>query len=177
MKELNYYANMLLNGEIHYKDSKDAVKVNDCNLKGYSLELAVKDYYGLPLEISRSRQNDIIFYDADDRKHFMEVKSNSSPIDGVLGRSSFISYAAFVNLDATLAEQVGYVMKLKTFMDIGMTLGHIKSGTTKGGTVEVEYKTQTVYNNTKSEFHGKKWFKLEAEYVRKGGISFEDWFI
>lgn len=177
MKTLNYYANKLANGEIYYKGTKETVKPNDCNLRGYALELAVKDYYGLELSICREHANDVVFRDEDDRRHFMEVKSNSSPIDGVLNRSSVISYAFFINLDATLAEQNGYVMPLKKFMDIGMSLGHIKSGTVKGGSVHVEYKTQTVYNYSKMEFHGKKAFKLADAYVQAGAVSFEDWFI
>lgn len=180
MPKLSIYADMLNSGKIFYAGARkddNPVKPNDCNIRGLALELAVRDYFDLPLVIGTQRQNDIVFRDEDDRRHFMEVKSNSSPLDGILNRSSMISYAFFVDLDRPLNEQMGYVLKLKKFMDIGLSLGHIKSGTTKGGEVAVEYKTQTVYNYSKMEFHGKKAFKLAEAYAQAGAQSFEEFFI
>lgn len=176
-RKLSEYAEMLNRGEVCYKGTKTIVEPNSCNLRGFALELAVADYYGQPLEISNVGQMDIIFYDEEGRKHFMEVKSNSSPLDGVLNRSKYISYVPFVDLDGTLSEQIGYVIKLKKFFDIGMSNGHIKPGTTRGGAYTVEYKTQTVYNYSKMAFHGKKWFKLAELYAQNGGLRFDEWYI
>lgn len=177
MKPLQTYAEMLQAGKINYSNSKTVVKPNDCNIYGLALELAVKDYYSLDLTISARRSNDIIFYGKDGKRHFMEVKSNSSPIDGCIGRSSTMAYVFGVKLEKTLAQQWGYVMPLKSFMEIGLELKHIKSGTTQGGKVSVEYKTQTVWVNKDRLPWGKKAYKLEDAYRANGAASFSEWFI
>ena len=178
MKEFNlsHFAEMVKNGEVRYTGTRKVVKANACSIRGYALELAVKAHYGLPLTISKARSNDIIFADENGARHFMEVKSNSSPIDGCLGRSSVMAYVFGVSLDKPLTEQWGYVLPLKSFMAIGTAMGHIKSGTTAGGAAEVEYKTQTVWNNSKGEPHGTKAYKLEDAYQASGAVSFKEWF-
>ena len=176
MKKLQYYAEMLKTGKIHYTKSKTVVKPNDCNIYGLALELAVKDYYGLDLAISKKHSNDVVFYGKDGKRHFMEVKSNSSPIDGCIGRSGTMAYVFGVKLDKTLSQQWGYVMPLKSFMKIGLEMKHIKSGTTQGGNVKVEYKTQTVWINKDRLPWGKKAYKLEDAYKASGAQSFAEWF-
>lgn len=175
MKNLSYYANLLLEGEIHYKGRKSSiVKPNSCSLLGFALELAVKDYLGLEMSISRSRQADTIFSDEKGR-HFLEVKSNSSPFDA--SKCGTIAYAFFVDLEKPLNKQWGYVMPMKLFKEIGYSLNHIKSGTSNGGRNFVEEKTQTVWNYSKNAPHGAKAYKLEDAYLENGAISFEEWFI
>lgn len=177
MENLRYYAEMVENGKIYYSGTKKVVKPNSCNIYGFAVELAVCDYYGLPLTISRAKTNDVIYTDDNGARHFMEVKSNSSPIDGCVGRSSVIAYVFGVQLDKPLNKQWGYVLPFKTFMSIGKKLKHIKEGTTTGGTVMVEYKTQTVWNNKKQEPHGTKAYKLEDAYQQANAKSFGEWFI
>lgn len=176
MKNLSTYAEMVMNGEICYKGTKKPVIANDCAIKGLALELAVKDYFNLPLEVSKSRENDIIFVGDDGKRHFMEVKSNSSPIENCVGRSSVMAYVFGVQLDKPLSKQWGYVMPLKQFIEIGYAHGHIKSGTSTGGKVAVAMKTQTVWNNSKNEPHGAKAYKLEDAYIAAGAISFSEMF-
>lgn len=176
MNTLDFYAEMLKNGKVCYANTHDTVIVNDCSLRGLALELAVKDFYGLPLTISRVRANDVVFTGEDGKRHFMEVKSNSSPLEDCINRSSVISYAFGVRLEKTLAEQWGYVLPLKTFFEVGIEMGHIKTGTVQGGKYRVKYKTQTVWNNSKGEAHGKKAYKLEDAYKAVGAVSFKEWF-
>ena len=176
MRKLSFYADMLAREEITYAGTSKVVKPNAANIRGLALELAVKDYYGLPLAISRANSNDIVYRDSAERRHFMEVKSNSSPLDGCIGRSGTMAYVFGVRLEKTLAEQWGYVMPTKLFMTIGFELKHIKQGTTNGGRAEVEYKTQTVWNNSKQEPHGTKAYKLEDAYQAAKAKPFKEWF-
>lgn len=176
MKNLSVYAEMLLNGEIYYKGTKTKVIPNECNLKGLSLELASKDFHGLPLDISSARGIDIVFTDENGKRRFMEVKSNGSPLAIAAERSSIMAYAFCVNLEKPLNKQWGYVLSRSAFMEIGEKLHHIVSGTTSGGRVHT-LKTQTVWNNKKNAPHGAKAFKLEDEYIKAGARSFEEYFI
>lgn len=170
-----YYVRLLETGKIFYKGTKDIVIVNSCSVLGLALELAVKDFYGLPLNISGRKGIDIIFTDDDGNKRFMEVKSNSSPIGNAVNRSSVMAYAFFIDVNKTLDNQYGYVMDKKIFLEIGYKLNHIKNGTSAGGKAKC-IKTQTVYNYSKNEFHGAKAFKLEDEYLNVGAIPFSEFF-
>lgn len=174
MEKLGYYAEMVQSGKICYKGTKNPVIANDCNLKGLSLELAVKDYYNLPLEISNAHGIDIIFQ-LNGKRTFAEVKSNGSPIAIACSRSSYMMYVFGVDLNKPLNGQWGYVVNKSSFMTIGKKLGHIKQGTTAGGRVDC-VKTQTVWNNSKNAPHGTKAYKLEDAYIAAGANSFEEWF-
>ena len=181
MKNIQHYVTLLENGSIFYKGTKIPVIVNSCSVFGFALELAVKDYYGLPLVISRQRGIDVIT-EVNGKRTFIEVKSNSSPLAIGVSRSSLMCYACFVDINKPLNRQKGYVINRSDFVDIGIKLNHIKTGTSNyranngKPSFNTCLKTQTVYNYSKGEYHGKKWFKLEDEYIEHGGISFRDWF-
>lgn len=172
---LQYYANLLLSGSIFYKGTKKPVIVNGCSIKGFALELAVKDFFNLPLEISGQRQIDVIATINGQRRH-LEVKSNSSPICNGLIHSSIMVYAFGIDLNKPLNQQYGYIINKADFMAIGTALNHFKIGTVNGGKATT-VKTQTVWNNSKNAPHGTKAYKLEDEYIKHGGLSFEEFFV
>ena len=86
-----------------------------------------------------------------------------------------MAYSFYVDLDKPLCKQYGYVMSMKDFLSIGFELNHIKAGTENGGKNRC-LKTQTVYNNSKKAFHGKKAFKLEERYLQVDAVSFKEFF-
>lgn len=174
MKKLQYYADLLKNGEICYKGTKKQVIVNDCSVRGLALEIAIKDYHGQKMEISGQKQLDLIFT-INGKKHFAEIKSNSSPIDVTFNKNSVIFYAFGIQLDKPLNQQYAYIVPKKDFLSIGYELKHIKEGTTSNGRIKC-YKTQTVWNNSKQAPHGSKCFKLEDRYIQAGAIPFSEYF-
>lgn len=174
MKVLNYYAQLLQDGQIKTTDNK-IVRPNACSLRGFALELACKDYYHLPLKISAAGANDLIIK-VNGKRRFIEIKSNGSPI-GTVGRSSLMCYAFMVDLNKTIAEQYGYIMDMKTFLQIGEKHHHIRhNATVAGGKTVAELKTQSVYNYTKSAPIGSKMYKLEDDYLEAQAMSFSEWF-
>lgn len=173
MYPINYYVALLLAGSIYYKGTRRPVIVNSCSALGLALELAVKDFFGLPLDISKARGIDIVAT-IDGKRRFVEVKSNYSPLSEAVDRSSIMVYCFGVQPEKPLCEQWGYVLAKKDFMEIGKSLNHITIKKNSKGRPETV--TQTVWNNKKQQPHGAKAYKLEDAYIAAGAVSFGEFF-
>lgn len=177
MRDISYYVNLISNGSIKYKDNTTRTfRANSCAINGCAMQLAAQDWAKNKLEF-RLHGIDIIYKDADGERRFLEVKSNSSPIEAASAlRCSMIAYASHVEPSRPLNKQDGYVLPMADFLRIGKELKLIKSGTSCGGSKTEDMKTQTVYNNSKGDYHGTKWFKLEEEFLKVGALTFEEFF-
>lgn len=176
------FVDMLINHEICYKNSKIIVFPNSCNLYGYALELAVKHYFGLPLDISRDNNIDVIA-EIDGKRHFLEVKTGSSPCvslraDGSekneLKTCSFFGYAIYIDPNKTLAGQFGYILPSSIIRKTGFETGFLRETVRSDGKPTI--KTQTLYNYKKNDYHGTKAFKLSALWEENGAIPFKEFF-
>lgn len=177
MKNISYYVELIKAGKIRYKDDTTRVfKANKCAINGCAMQLAAQDWAGNALEF-RFHGIDIIFKGEDGEKHFLEIKSNYSPIEQASAlRCSLMAYASHVDPNFPLNKQDGYVLPMQDFLRIGKAMGLIREGTSCGGKKSEPMTTQTVYNNARGEYHGTKWFKVEEEFLKAGALTFEEFF-
>lgn len=164
MKKLYQYRENLTEEQ---KNATDA-------LNGYLLELACKDYAHKPLKISEPGKVDLSFM-INGKLRRVEVKQNGGDFRSYCKGSSFIAYAVYIEPDKTLREQLGYIMPMKTFIECGEKLNHIReSKTDSRGNIKMSL--QTLYVYSKNDFHGKKAFKLMDLWEEAGAIPFKDFF-
>lgn len=165
MKTLETYRNNLT---AEQENAVDAIN-------GYLLELAVKDYFGKTLAISKPGKVDITAT-IDGHSRRMEVKQNGGDFRYNCKGNSYIAYAVYIEPGKPLREQFGYVMPMKVFRECGYALNHIRAEKvdSKGNT---KMALQTLYNYKKDDFHGAKAFKLSAMWEAAGAVSFKDFFV
>jgi len=143
-------------------------------INGYLLELAVKDYCGKKLVISKAGKVDLSVK-IDGRLRRLEVKQNGGDFRYQCKGSSFIAYAVYIDSNKPLSGQFGYVMPMEVFRQCGYALNHIrKEKTDSKGNAKMSL--QTLYNYSKDDFHGAKAFKLSAMWEEMGAIPFKEFF-
>lgn len=164
MEKLGYYEKFFTERENNAKDAR-------C---GYLLELAVKDYFGLPLEISKPGKTDITV-EINGHKRKAEIKQNGGDFRHACKGNSFIFYAVYIDESKTLAEQFGYIMPMTVFKKAGAELKHIRDTKTDSKGLE-KMSLQTLYNYSKGDFHGAKAFKLADRWEELEAVSFKEFF-
>ena len=160
---LSFYARFLSDSELR----------NTCGYYGYLLELAIKDFFGLPLVISDPKKHDLRIT-LDGKKRFVEVKENGGNFYNLCRRDSFIFYAVYIDVNKPITGQFGYFMPLSVFRSCGFELKHIRTEKRDGN--EIKTALQTLYNYSKGDFHGAKAFKLSTLWEENGAISFKEFF-
>lgn len=164
MEKLNYYYNFLTEEQ---KRAKDAIN-------GYLLELAVKDYYGLPLVISKAGKRDLKIT-VNGKVHYCEVKQNGGDFRFECRGSSYIAYSVYIEPEKDLRHQLGYLMPMTVFKSAGYALNHIRKEKLDSKN-NCKMSLQTLYDYAKADFHGKKAFKLIDMWEADGAVAFKDFF-
>ena len=153
----------------------DAQRYSD-GFFGYVLELAVKDFFNLPLLISPPEKKDVKATIYDNSKHYIEVKQNGGDFRSACHGSGMIAYTVYIDLDKPLNQQFGYVMPMSIFRTVGAELKHIRSEKKdKNGNLKMSL--QSLYNYKENDYHGKKAFKLADSWEDNGAITFKDCFV
>ena len=165
MKKLGEYYAYLTEEQ---KNAKDA-------LYGYLLELAVKDYCGKKLVISKPGHIDVSM-NVNGVLRRIEIKQNGGDFRHLCKGNSYVAYAVFIDPEADLAHQLGYFIPMPVFREAGFALNHIRAE--KKCKADGVYKTalQTLYNYKQASFHGVKAFKLIDMWEAGGAITFKDMF-
>jgi len=142
---------------------------------GCLLELAIKDFFGLPLVISPAGKPDLKAVIYDGKAHYIESKENGGDFYNACKGTGIMCYAIYIDENKTLPEQFGYVMPMSVFRSAGYALNHIRSEKIdKNGYKKMAL--QTLYNYKEDDFHGKKAFKLIDLWEDGGAITFKDCF-
>lgn len=165
MYPLSYYIQFLTASQI----------AND-GFYGYVLELAVKDFFGLPLVISEAGHNDCWRVPIDGKDRVLEVKQNGGDFRTAGKGNSFMAYAVYIDLNRDLAHQFGYMMPMEIFRQVGNgDLHHIRAEK-KDHNGALKMSLQTLYVYKKNDYLGKKAFKLADAWEDAGAVSFKDFF-
>lgn len=164
MKTLNTYKNSLTAEQLNAVDA----------INGYLLELAVKDYAGQELTISKPGKVDIRLA-IDGKRRCVEVKQNGGDFRRSCKGNSYIVYAVYIDGNKPLREQFGYVMPMTVFREIGNSLKHIRAEKIDSAGNK-KMSLQTLYNYSKGDFHGAKAFKLSEAWEEAGAIPFKNFF-
>lgn len=145
-----------------------------CAFYGYLLELAVKSWAGKPLVISSAGRVDLSVM-IDGKLRRLEVKQNGGDFRHSCKGSSWIAYAVYIDPSKPLKGQLGYVMPMSVFREIGTALNFIRDEKvdSKGNS---KMALQTLWNYSKNDFHGRKAEKLMDAWEEAGAIPFKEFF-
>lgn len=152
MYNLSYYRDMA--AKMRLEKNPSYKPENDSGLPGDALELAIKDFYGKPLVISRQGHADIRI----GTRNF-EIKSGAGELGDAYTRkllrgSGRVLYVPVVYYDQPLMRQDGYVMDRADFLDALEEAGAIrwsKKSTSNGLRVTI----QTFWVRSKNKPHGR----------------------
>ena len=128
-------------------------------LMGYLLELAVKDFFGLQLVISKPGSNDLWRVPIHGALRVVEAKENGGDFRHYGLGNSFIFYAVFIDPSKDLRGQLGYLIPMRTFRTAGDDLHHIRHDK-KDRKGNSKVSLQGLYNYKQGDYHGVKAFKL-----------------
>ena len=147
---INYYRQMLI--DIRTAMNPDYNPDRDSGLIGDALEMAVKDWYGRPLVMSKQGRCDIRI-----GARNYEVKQGGGEL-GELGKrlvrgSGWVLYIPVVLLDYPLDKQDGYIMDRADFLRALQDAGALRSKTPTRGNTKVTI--QTFWNRSKNKPHGR----------------------
>lgn len=160
----------------YYKQFIDEALWTNDGFYGYLLELAVKDFFGLPLIVSEAGKTDCWRVPIDGHDRVLEVKQNGGDFRTAGKGNSYIAYAVYIDINQDLAHQFGYMMQMQTFRDIGNGPLHHVRAEKKDHKGEIKMSLQTLYVYKKKDFLGKKAFKLADAWEDAGAVSFKDFF-
>jgi hypothetical protein len=172
INESEDYTMRILRDYIQYLTDKQLNAVDA--LWGYVLELAIKDYYGLPLVISPAGKTDIRAV-IDGHLRLCESKQNGGDFRTAGKGNSYMMYSVYVDLDADLRHQFGYVMPMRVFRECGYALNHIRSEKSDHNGL-TKMSLQTLYVYKQGDFLGKKAFKLADLWEENGAVPFKEFF-
>lgn len=147
---------------------------NSHGIRGGALELAFKDFFGMPLAISGEKSFDVILLVNGQRRH-AEVKQNGGGLGNKdkSGNSLFI-YCPVVRDDLPIDQQEMFVLPRKVFIEILHKTGNYRSDKDKGdGTTQNAVYSIWNYKRNKP-CSNKKYLALLDELYTYGEL-FSDW--
>ena len=165
----------MLHKLVYYAQFLTAEQLNNaCGYYGYLLELAIKDYFGKPLVISPEGKIDIsVSFNGKLRR--AEIKQNGGQFRSAGKGNSLMFYSVYIEPEKTLPEQLGYIMPMELFRSVGFSLKHIRTEKLDGDGYRI-MALQTLYNYSKSDFHGAKAGKLADTWEDGGAVTFKSFF-
>lgn len=154
-KKIQFYVDMIIAARLAANPDYNPEK--DSGLIGDALELAIKDFYGRPLVISKQGHSDIRIGSRN-----YEIKNGGGELgneDGKLVKGSgWAIYVPVVLVDYPLSRQDGYVMTRQDFIDSLDEAGAIRRKTSTSGQKKVTI--QTFWNRKLNKPHGKLMFRM-----------------
>lgn len=154
-RKIQFYVDMII--EERLAANSDYNPEKDSGLVGDALELAIKDFYGRPLVISKQGHSDIRIGNRN-----YEIKNGGGELgneDGKLVKGSgWAIYVPVVLVDYPLSRQDGYVMTRQDFIDSLDEAGAIRRKTSTSGQKKVTI--QTFWNRKLNKPHGRLMFRM-----------------
>lgn len=143
--------------------------------KGDIFEIALKDFFGLDLAVSRQGVVDLPVRVSAKVKRFnkVEVKTGAGEVKHELKGNSFVVYCPVVDLSADLIHQEAFILERKVFIECLKRSGCFREGKRTSNNTYTEA-IQTFWNNKQNKPHGKKLFALLDE-LYEHGTPLADW--
>ena len=144
-------------------------------LNGDTFEIALKEFFGLPLEVSPSKVVDLPIRVTEKVKKFnkVECKTGAGEIKHELKGNSFVVYCPVVDLEKDLIHQEAFILERKVFIECVKSAGCYRADKKTTNNTHTEA-IQTFWNNKQNKPHGRKLYVLLDE-LYEHGTPLQEW--